>query len=146
MNNFGTEVRNDLMMLKGKSASEITHGLKTLDGGEGILLIDNVIKAWEKANENHQMEISKVRKDARTICFVMLGTVIIGSVYTEFRLRKLKKHDEANQALIKELRAEMKAKPCSETGGAIMTHSDNPNDLTGHDCVIAEYTTTNNLH
>lgn len=144
MNNFETEVKNNLLMLKGKSASEITHGLKTLDGGEGISLIDNIIKVWEKINENHQMEISKIRKNTGTICFAMLGTVIVGSVYVGIQLRKLKKNEEVYNALIKDLKNAVNEKTRGEKNIAIVQESDNSYTSTGHDCVIAEYATTNN--
>lgn len=144
MSTFG-EVRNELERLKGKPASGITHGLKVWDGGENLPLFDNIINVLDKLNENYQREMMKTIKGNRTVCLAVSGTALIGMTYFWLRNREMKKQSEANQALIKDLKNEIKVNYCVERKAPIVTDSDNSDNQERHDCVIAEYEKSNHV-
>lgn len=142
MSTFG-EVRNELEMLKGKSASGITHGLKVLDGGENISLIDNIIKVLDKMDANCQKEISKSRRDTMIISAMVSGTALIGSIYLWIRNKKMQKQKEENRELIKELKDEIKVKYCTKRNIPIGADADNSDNPERQACVINGYRRSN---
>ena len=133
------EVRNELVMLKGKSASGITHGLKVLDGGESTSLIDNIINVLDRMDANCQREISKSRRDTLIVCAMVSGTALIGSIYLWTRNRKMQKLNEENRERIKELKDEIKVKYSTKRNAPIETDMDNSDDSERQACVISGY-------